>query len=181
MKTRSIVQTFATAAFIVSTLTACGPSKVAQCNALSSQINKASGLGKKFEAVGKEMSPQNGSIKSIEDFRRVSKQGSEKVKVLVGELDGFVTSVKAVEVKDEKLVGYRDRAVTIYSNASKSLGEIADILGKFTKVEANEAGKKLIQDSLQDLQKSSMALTTIDKDEKAVASEFNTYCGAEKK
>jgi hypothetical protein len=181
MKTRSIVQTLTAAAFVGMTLTACGPTKVAQCNSLSSQINKASGLGKKFEAVGKKMSPQNGNVKSIEDFRRVSKEGSEEVKKLVGELDGFVAGVKGVEVKDEKLVGYRDRAVTIYSNASKSLTEIANILGKFTKVEANEAGKKLIESSLQDLQKASVALETIDKDEKAVASEFNTYCGVEKK
>jgi cell fate (sporulation/competence/biofilm development) regulator YmcA (YheA/YmcA/DUF963 family) len=181
MKTRSIVQTLAVVAFAGSTLTACGPTKVAQCNALSSQINKASGLGKKFEEVGKEMSPQGGKVKTIEDFRRVSKEGSEKVKTLVGELDGFVTSVKAVDLKDEKLVGYRDRASTIYSGASKSLTEIANILGKFTTVEANESGKKLIESSLKDLQKAAVALETIDKDEKAVATEFNTYCGVEKK
>jgi hypothetical protein len=103
------------------------------------------------------------------------------VKTLVGELDGFVTSVKGVDLKDEKLVGYRDRASTIYSGASKSLTEIANILGKFTTVEANEAGKKMIELSLKDLQKASVALETIDKDEKAVATEFNTYCGVEKK
>ena len=180
MKTRSIVQTLAAAAFVGVTLTACGPNKVAQCNTLSTEINKASGLGKKFEAVGKEMSPAGG-IKNIEDFHRVSKEGAAKVKTLVGELDGFITSVKAAELKDEKLVGYRDRAVKVYATASKSLTEVADILATFTKVEANEAGQKQIKDSLKDLQKATTVLETVDKDEKAISSEFNTYCGADKK
>jgi hypothetical protein len=180
MTTRSIAQTLATVAFVGVTLTACGPSKVDQCNTLSTEINKASGLGKKFEAVGKEMSPANG-IKNIEDLHRVSKEGSAKVKTLVRELDGFITSVKATELKDEKLVGYRDRAVTAYSTASKSLTQVADILVKFTKVEANEAGQKQIKDSLKDLQKATTVLETVDKDEKAISTEFNTYCGVDKK
>lgn len=179
MKTRSIVQTLA-AAFVGMTLIACGPSKVSQCNTLSTEINKATGLGKKFEAVGKEMSPAGG-IKNIEDFHRVSKEGAAKVKTLVGELDGFITSVKGAELKDEKLVSYRDRAVTVYATASKSLTEVADILATFTKVEANEAGQKQIKDSLKDLQKATTVLETVDKDEKAISSEFNTYCGADKK
>lgn len=180
MKIRAFVQTLAAVAFVGMTLTACGPSKVTQCNILSTEINKASGLGKKIETVGKEMSPANG-IKNIEDFHRISKEASTKVKTLVGELDSFITNVKAAELKDEKLVDYRDRAVTTYSTASKSLTEVADILAKFTKVEANEAGQKQIKDSLKDLQKASTVLDTVDKDEKAVSSEFNTYCGVDKK
>ena len=180
MKIRAFVQTLAAVAFVGMTLTACGPSKVTQCNTLSTEINKASGLGKKFEAVGKEMSPASG-VKNIEDFHRVSKEASAKVKTLVGELDSLITNVKAADLKDEKLVGYRDRAVTTYSTASKSLTEVADILAKFTKVEANEAGQKQIKDSLKDLQKASTVLDTVDKDEKAVSSEFNTYCGVDKK
>lgn len=180
MKIRSIVQTLAAVTFIGVTLTACGPSKVDQCNTLSAQINKASGLGKKFEAVGKEMSPANG-IKNIEDFHRVSKEASAKVKTIVGELDGFITNVKAAELKDEKLLGYRDRAVTTYSTASQSLTQVADILVKFTTVEANAAGQKQIKESLKDLQKATTVLETVDKDEKAISTEFNTYCGADKK
>ena len=180
MKTRSIVQTLAAGAFVGMSLTACGPGKVTQCNTLSTEINKASGLGKKFEAVGKEMSPANG-IKNIEDFHWISKQASAKVKTLVGELDSFITNVKAAELKDEKLVGYRDRAVTTYSTASQSLTQVADILVRFTKVEANEAGQKQIKDSLKDLQKATTVLETVDKDEKAISTEFNTYCGADKK
>lgn len=180
MKIRSFVQTLTVVASVGVTLTACGPSKVDQCNTLSTEINKASGLGKKFEAVGKEMSPANG-IKNIEDFHRVSKEASTKVKTLVGELDGVITNVKAAELKDEKLVGYRDRSVTAYSTASKSLKEVADILVTFTKVEANAAGQKQIKDSLKNLQKATTVLETVEKDEKTISSEFNTYCGVDKK
>ncbi len=177
MKIRSIVQTLAIVTVAGSTLTAYSPSKVAQCDALSSQINKASGLGKKFEAVGQEMSPKNGSIKSLEDFQRVSKQGSKKVKTLVLELNGFVNGIKRTDVQDTNLISYRDRSVVIYSRASTSLSKIADILQRFSTVEANEIGKKTIEDSLKDLNKEAIALESVDKDEKAIAREFNSYCG----
>ncbi len=180
MKTRSIVQTLAACAFVSMILTACGSSKVTQCNTLSTEINKASGLGKKFEAVGKEMSPASG-IKSIQDLHRISKEASAKVKTLVGELDSFITNVKAADLKDEKLVGYRDRTVTTYSTAAQSLMQVADILTQFTKVEANETGQKQIKESLKDLQKAATVLETVNKDEKAISSEFNTYCNADKK
>ena len=42
-------------------------------------------------------------------------------------------------------------------------------------------GQKQIKDSLKDLQKASTVLDTVDKDEKAISSEFNAYCGVDKK
>ena len=78
-------------------------------------------------------------------------------------------------------MGYRDRAVTTYSTASQSLTQVADILVQFTTIEANAAGQKQIQESLKDLQKATSVLETVDKDEKDISSEFNTYCGVNKK
>jgi hypothetical protein len=42
------------------------------------------------------------NIKGIEEFHTMAKEGSEKVAVLVKELDGFITQVKGVDLKDEK-------------------------------------------------------------------------------
>ncbi len=181
MKIRAVGQILVAATVIGVNLTACGPTKVAQCNALSSEINKASGLGKKFEAVGKELEAKGSKIKGIEGFHAMAKEGAEKVSVLVKELDGFTTQVKSVELKDEKLVGYRDKAVTLYTGASKSLKDVGTVLGEFSKMEANESGKKMLQDSTKKLEAAMKDLQKVDKEEQAVAKEFNEYCGVEKK
>jgi hypothetical protein len=181
MKIRAFGQVLVAATLIGVNLTACGPTKVAQCNALSGEINKAAGLGKKFEAVGKDLESKGGKIKGIEDFRTMAKEGSDKVAVLVKELDEFTSKVKAVELKDEKLVGYRDRGVTIYTGASKSLKDVGDVLEQFTKMEANEAGKKMLETSSKKMEVATKELQKVDQDEKAMTKDFNEYCGAEKK
>jgi hypothetical protein len=181
MKIRAFGQVLVAATLIGVNLTACGPTKVAQCNALSSEINKAAGLGKKFEAVGNELESKGGKIKSIEDFHKMSKEGSDKVSVLVKELDEFTTKVKAVELKDEKLVAYRDRGVAIYSGASKSLKDVGDVLEQFTKMEANEAGTKMLEASSKKMEGATKELQKVDQDEKTLTKEFNEYCGADKK
>jgi uncharacterized coiled-coil DUF342 family protein len=181
MKIRAFGQVLVAATLVGLNLTACGPSKVAQCTALSSEINKAAGLGKKFEAVGKDLEEEGSKIKKIEEFHAMAKKGSEKVTVLVNELDGFIGKVKGVELKDEKLVASRDKAVTLYTGASKSLKDVGEVLGQFTKMEANEAGKKMLEASTKKLETAMKDLQTVDKEEQAVAKEFNTYCGVEKK
>ncbi len=181
MKIRAFGQVLAAATLIGVNLTACGPTKVAQCNALSSEINKASGLGKKFESVGKDLEAKGGQIKGIADFQKMAKEGAEKVNVLVKELDEFTGKVKAVELKDEKLVAYRDRGVTLYSGASKSLKDVADVLQQFTKMEANEAGKKMLETSSKKMEAATKDLQKVDQEEKALTKEFNKYCGADKK
>ena len=105
MKIRALIQVLVAATIVGVNLVACGPTKVAQCNLLSSEINQAAGLGKKFEAVGKELEANGRKVKDIEGFHRMAKEGAQKVTALVTELDGFTAKVKGVELKDEKLVG----------------------------------------------------------------------------
>ncbi len=181
MKIRAFGQVLVAATLVGLNLTACGPSKVAQCSALSTEINKAAGLGKKFEAVGQDLESKGSKIKKIEEFHEMAKEGSEKVTVLVKELDNFITQVKGVELKDEKLVASRDKAVSLYTGASKSLKDVGEVLGEFTKMEANEAGKKMLVVSTKKLETAMKDLQTVDKEEQVFAKDLNTYCGVEKK
>lgn len=178
---RSILPVLMAAGVVSLNLSACGLGKTAQCNSLSKEINKVSGLGKKFEAVGKDLESKGKSVKGIEDFHKMSKEGATSVKGLVTELDGFTTQVKSVDLQDEKLVGYRDRAVSIYTGASKSLKEVGSVLDDFTKLQANEEGKKMLETSMKKLNAAMADLKKVDEAEQAVAKEFNTYCGVEKK
>ena len=181
MKIRALIQVLVAATIVGVNLVACGPTKVAQCNLLSSEINQAAGLGKKFEAVGKELEANGRKVKDIEGFHRMAKEGAQKVTALVTELDGFTAKVKGVELKDERLVGYRDQAVTIYLGASKSLKEVSGVLDQFTKLEANEEGKKMLAASSKKLETATADLQKVDQEEQKVSKEFNEYCGVEKK
>ena len=99
----------------------------------------------------------------------------------MAELDRFTAKVKGVDLKDEKLVGYRDQAVTIYSGASKSLKEVSGVLDQFTKLEANEEGKKILAASSKKLEAATADLQKVDQEEQKVSKEFNEYCGVGKK
>ena len=181
MNIRAFVQVWVAATIVGVNLVACGPTKVAQCNVLSSEINQAAGLGKKFESVGKELEAKGRKVKGIKDFHKMAKEGAQKVTALVAELDRFTAKVKGVDLKDEKLVGYRDQAVTIYSGASKSLKEVSGVLDQFTKLEANEEGKKILAASSKKLEAATADLQKVDQEEQKVSKEFNEYCGVGKK
>jgi hypothetical protein len=181
MKIRAFGQILVAATVIGVNLTACGPTKVAQCNALASEINKVSGLGEKFKAVNKALVTKGSKIESIQDSHNLTKESSENVASLVEELDSFTNQVKGVELKDEKLVGYRDQAVTFYTKTSKSLKDLGTVLGSFSKLEVNESGKKMIQDSSKKLDASIKEIQQAHKEEQALAKALNEYCGVETK
>ena len=72
MNIRAFVQVWVAATIVGVNLVACGPTKVAQCNVLSSEINQAAGLGKKFESVGKELEAKGRKVKGIKDFHKMA-------------------------------------------------------------------------------------------------------------
>ncbi len=89
--------------------------------------------------------------------------------------------MKTVELQDSQLVGYRDRAVGIYADASKSLKDVGDVLQQFTKLEVNEEGEKMIGTSLKKLEVAMQNIQKAHQEELTMTKEFNEYCGAEKK
>ena len=181
MKIRAVLQVLVAATLVGVNLAACGPTKVAQCNLLATEINQAAGLGKKFEAVGKDLEAKGSKVKDIEGFHKMAKEGSEKVTALVTELDGFTAKVKVVDLKDEKLVGYRDQAAMTYAGASKSLKEVSGVMDQFTKMQANEEGKKMLAASSKKLEAAMTDLKKVDQEEQKVSKDFNEYCGVGKK
>ena len=181
MNIRAFIQVWVAATIVGVNLVACGPTKAVQCNLLSTEINQAAGLGKKFEAVGKELEAKGSKVKGLEAFHKMAKEGAQEVTALVVELDGFTAKVKGVDLKDQKLVGYRDRAVTSYLGASKSLKEVSGVLEQFTKLEANEEGKKILVASSKKLAAATADLQKVDQEEQKVSKDFNEYCDVGKK
>jgi hypothetical protein len=119
-------------------------SKVSQCNKLIKVANDAT---TELKAMGKEQSSDK--IAQMTQFATT--------------LDKYAKDVRAVELKDEKLVGFKQRLGDLYAtsgDASRSLVEAAN--------KKDEAGLK---SSLQKLMAGSTQETTI-------VGELNGYCSA---
>jgi hypothetical protein len=158
-------------------LVACGPSKVTQCNALVAEINKGKDLSQKFLSAGKEMEKRGATVKNIEQFRAMVTDTSQTFVTLTGNLDQYIGTVKAVELKDEKLVGYRDRMVSSYTEVSTAVKSFTKSLDKLKTLEATPAGQKLIQESEQEMEVEGKRMSEAGKEETKINDEINAYCG----
>jgi hypothetical protein len=133
-------------------LSACGKSKVEQCNAF-------------IDRAGKAQAAVNGLNLATDDKKELEK-GSAAIEV---EAKAFA----AVEVKDEKLAGFRDAYGKILSDLGKILGELA-----VAQAEAADAAKaEAAATKVKTLVGSAEAL---EKSESALVDQINQYCSGTK-
>ncbi|MEB3294899.1 MAG: hypothetical protein VKJ24_17215 [Synechococcales bacterium] len=159
-------------------LLACGPTKVAQCNAMIDELNKGEALAKKFETAESRMKKKAQNIKGIEDFRNMAKDLSQEFSTLTAEINQYITTVKAVELKDEKLVGYREQAVSTYSDMSAAFQGMADGFKKLQSLEATPEGQRMLEQTSRVMDQISEGMTSVEAEEDKIVKEINTYCGA---
>lgn len=133
-------------------LVACGKSKVEQCNSL-------------IDHAGKAQAAVN-ALNLDSDDPKVLQDGGAKVEAAA---KAFTT----VELKDEKLVGFRNSYGEILSGLSKIVSDLgaAEAEGKdAAKAEAAAAKtKKLVDDA-----------NALEKKESALVDEINMYCSGTK-
>lgn len=135
-------------------LTACTESKVTQCNRLVAEVNK-----------GQEIS-QN--IKGTD---------AEAMKKLSTDLGGLSQTIAAVPLKDETLVGYRDRFAQVYKDlggAAATVGGALETLKALKGKAAIAKAKEIQQQAIAATQTSAQAI----KEESTLIKEVNDYCGA---
>jgi len=133
-------------------LPACGKSKVEQCNAFIDRATKA-------------QSAVNGLNLASEDKKELEK-GAAAIEV---EAKAF----SAVEVKDEKLAGFRDAYGKILSDLGKILADLGAAQAEAadaSKAEAAAAKVKTLVASAEALEKS----------ESALVDQINQYCSGTK-
>jgi hypothetical protein len=126
-------------------LTSCAESKVAQCNKMIAIANQAAEASLAF---GSNPQPEKGGQAFVE---------------VADKLDGFATSMSALEISDEKLKGYQASFSEMYKAASKGLRGAAMALDK-KDAEAMQKEMKAIQDGTSQ--------------EGKLVSDTNTYCSA---
>jgi hypothetical protein len=131
---------FLTAAFV---LTSCAESKVAQCDKIIGIANQAAETSQEF---GRNPQPEKGGQVFVE---------------MADKLDGFATSMDALEISDEKLKGFQASFAQMYRAASKGLRGGAVALDK-KDAAAMQKEMKAIQDGTSQ--------------EGKLVSDTNSYC-----
>jgi hypothetical protein len=88
-------------------------------------------------------------------------KGSKAFTEMADKIDGFTTSMEAIELSDEKLQGYQTEFVTMYQSASDGLRGGAEA---FDKKDAEAMNQEL------------EAIQTATSGEDKLVSDINTYC-----
>lgn len=161
------------------TLTSCGPSTVAQCNAFADVINQAQGFKDEFEAEIDSFTQQAQGAESLDDIQTAASQYIEAVDKVVGSIDGMVTSLNELELADTELSDYRSGYADIISGSAQEL----NVAGEAMQLVANAKSETDLSNVLQEFQgKANTAFTnlqTLSQDEATLVNDINTYCGAE--
>ncbi len=143
---------FSAVALLCVALSACGKSKVEQCNAFIDRATKA-------------QSAVNGLNLASDDKKELEK-GAAAIEV---EAKAFAS----VEVKDEKLAGFRDAYGKILSDLGKILSDLA-----VAQAEAADASKaEAAATKVKTLVSSAEAL---EKSESSLVDQINQYCTGSK-
>jgi hypothetical protein len=134
----------AAAAFSLTVLTTGCESKVAQCNQLIKVANDAT---TELKATGQD--------KTVDQVAQMTKFATT--------LDKYAKDVSAVELKDEKLLGFKQRLADVYKNSGNASRDLVAAAGKKDAAGLKSNLAKLMEGSTQ---------------ETAIVTELNSYCSA---
>lgn len=161
------------------TLTSCGPSTVAQCNAFADVINQAQVFKDEFETEIDSFTQQAQGAESLGDIQTAASQYISAVDKVVVSIDGMVTSLNDLDLADEQLSEYRDGYAGIISGSAQEL----TVAGEAMQLVADAESEADLSNVLEEFQnKANTAFTklqTLSQDEATLVSDINTYCGAE--
>lgn len=155
----------------------CGPNTVNQCNKLAQTINKGQPIFEKYEKETKKLGSTFEKANKPEDLKAAAKKFAATINKGASEVEGFSKEIQAVELKDEKLKGYRKRAAKVfadYSGTFRELSKAMEALGNFDFTKEEPGKIKKIE---ADMNAAEKKIARIDKEADKLASEKNSYCG----
>ncbi len=161
------------------TLTSCGPSTVAQCNAFADVINQAQVFKDEFEAEIDSFTQQAQGAESLTDIQTAASQYIGAVDKVVGNIDGMVTSLNDLELADEQLSQYRDGYADIITGSAQEL----QVAGEAMQLVADAKSETDLSNVLEEFQsKANNAFTNLQnlsEDEATLVTDINSYCGSD--
>lgn len=161
--------------------TACGETKVAQCNKLIEVINKGEEIDQKFEADAESLN----SFDSAEDFLEFKDAASAMATVfgaIADDVDTYLEAVNAVKLADEELATQQESYAEQGELFSGLIRGASNLFAKVSELDADDNGAPTpdssqqlmdlangFEEFSQNVENSSQGIDTI-------ITKINTYC-----
>lgn len=155
----------------------CAPNTVNQCNKLAQTINKGQPIFEKYQKETKKLGSTFEKANKPEDLKAAAKKFAATINKGASEVEGFSKEIQAVELKDEKLKGYRKRAAKVFADYSGTFRELSKTMEAIGNLDFTKESQAKIKKIEADMNAAEKKIARIDKEADKLASEKNSYCG----
>ncbi len=158
-------------------LSSCGLTKVAQCNSMSTVVNRSADITKKVKGMEGEVQKAFAEAKDPAGVRAAT----QKVATLLGGIKQDVTKLSqdlaALKLPDEKLTGLQSKAVQNYTEGTKAMQDMISAMETIGSLKLDDpANIEKAKTAGKSIEAAAETLKGMDTKESALAQEFNTYC-----
>lgn len=156
--------------------TACGESKVAQCNKLIDVINKGEEIDQKFEDEAAALAGFD-KAESFEDFKTAAGEMSTAFGAIAEDVTTYLKEVDVVELADEELVGYRDAYAAEGESFSGFIGNASDLFDQVSQLEETPEGYQQLTELAAGFNEFSTDVDASSARIDDIIDDINGYCG----
>jgi hypothetical protein len=177
MKYRFLATQSTIAVFCALSLSNCGVTKMAQCNSLSTVVNRAQDITKKVKGMEGDIDKEFASAKDPASVQKATKKVAGMMTDIKGDVTKLSKDLEAIKLQDEKLVGFQTEAVKNYNSGVKALDDMIkgmETLGSIDLSTSASAGKA--KEASGAIEAAAKTLGTMDSKEAEISKAFNGYC-----
>lgn len=168
---------------IAALLASCS-TKASECRKLSQSVNEIRPIadqiqqeGKKFEAAAKDAGVKN----DLPAFKTAAADSAKAFDGLIGQLSGLISKIQDTSLKDETLVGIKDRYVQNATAINQSFQATSQALTTISKIESSPKGLQELKQAANSLTQTATKMNTLVQEESKLITEFSTYCEVDQK
>ncbi len=168
---------------IATVLAGCS-TKASECRKLSQAVNEIRPIaeqiqqeGKKFETSAKAAGAKN----DLKAFKTAAADSAKAFDGLINQLNGLIGKIQGISLKDETLVGIKDRYVQNATAINESFKSTSQALTTISKIESSPKGLQELQQAANSLTQTASKMNTLVQEESKMVTEFNTYCEVNQK
>lgn len=161
--------------------TACGETKVAQCNKLIEVINKGEEIDQKFEADAESLN-RFGSNDEFSEFKDIANAMATVFGAIADDVDTYLEDVNAVKLADEKLVTQQESYAEQGKVFSGLIRGASKLFATVSELDADDNGaptpdsSQQLMDLADGFEEFSQNVETSSQEIDTIITEINTYC-----
>ncbi|NEO87384.1 MAG: hypothetical protein F6J87_24465 [Spirulina sp. SIO3F2] len=164
------------------TATACGETKVAQCNKLIEVINKGEEIDQKFEAEAQALSNFD-NASNFAEFKDAASAMATAFGSIADDVDTYLEEVNAVELSDEELATQQEKYAEQGVTFSGLIRSASDLFAQVSELDSDDNGdptpdsSQQLMDLAPGFEDFSRNVETSSQEIDTVITNINTYCG----